>query len=51
MDHGSTVLTIAEEFTEAMDAVTDTRVQLQEISDLGRPRQTRSRPLRYPRHR
>lgn len=34
MDHDSTVPTIAEEFTEAMDAVTDTRVQLQEISDL-----------------
>lgn len=34
MDHDSTVPSIADEFVEAMDGVTDTRVQLQEISDL-----------------
>lgn len=34
MDHDSTVPTIAEEFTEAMDAVTDTRIQIQEVNDL-----------------
>ena len=34
MDHDSNLPSIAEEFVEAMDEVTDTRVQLQEISDL-----------------
>lgn len=34
MDHDSTVPSIADEFVEAMNGVTDTRVQLQEISDL-----------------
>lgn len=34
MDHDSSVPSVAEEFVEAMDEVTDTRVQLQEISDL-----------------
>lgn len=34
MSHDSSVPSIAEEFTQAMDEVTDTRIQLQEISDL-----------------
>lgn len=34
MDHDVSVPSIAEEFVEAMDEVTDTKVQLQEIADL-----------------
>lgn len=34
MNHDSSVPSIAGEFVEAMDEVTDTRIQLQEISDL-----------------
>ncbi|WP_237188853.1 sarcosine oxidase subunit gamma family protein [Rothia nasimurium] len=34
MEHDISVPSVAEEFAEAMDEVTDTRVQLQEISDL-----------------
>ncbi len=34
MDHETPVPSVAEEFAEAMDEVTDTTVQLQEISDL-----------------